>query len=292
MAERLDRIWGKSAHHYTDLGTAEKLIQARNLWLTDARYCDDRAEMLHAAQIIKDAFAEIQRVGMLVSATPSVLSHSDQSFLDNLLSQYATVAPTLTALVCCFCEGDEPPSGSSLHRGVQDILSQWRGYGANGRGACVSFATRPLQDVAHRTKGMLFEPVLYDAGPQKQLTETVVGSALDAHRAGTTSALQDGCDALAVISPLFKHPGFAEEKEWRLVFMPQFGAAPIPMSFRARQDVLVPYSDANTILGGGNPFILTEVMVGPSNLQDLNESALGRVPGAPTISRSIIPYRV
>jgi len=37
------------------------------------------------------------------------------------------------------------------------------------------------------------------------------------------TATQNGCDALSMITPLFKHHGFSEEKEWRLVFMPQFG---------------------------------------------------------------------
>lgn len=55
MPARLDRVWGTAMHHYTDLGTAEKLIQRRNLWLTDARYCNDREEMLHAVGVIEAA---------------------------------------------------------------------------------------------------------------------------------------------------------------------------------------------------------------------------------------------
>jgi hypothetical protein len=56
-----------------------------------------------------------------------------------------------------------------------------------------------------------------------RLVEEVVSSAVRLFRARAMTATQNGCDALSMITPLFKHHGFSEEKEWRLVFMPQFG---------------------------------------------------------------------
>lgn len=112
---------------------------------------------------------------------------------------------------------------------------------------------------------MLFEPVLYDTDQKKRLIEEVVHAALQDFNRRGEGAKQRGSDALSLITPLFKDPGFSEEREWRLVFMPQFGTGPVQLSFRSQLDLLVPYVNIETILGGGSPLSVTEVMVGPSN---------------------------
>jgi hypothetical protein len=216
MPDRFDRIWGSAVHHYTDLGTAEKLIRHRNLWRTDARYCNDREEMLHAARAIEAGFNEFKRTSVLARITPAVtLLGPDLSFADTLLNRYVSTFPNLVALICCFCEGD------NSRWTAQDILSQWRGYGANGKGACASFAASDLLNLAKNTRGMLFQPVLYEEDPQRRVIEEIVSVAVADFRKGNPHAVQSGCDALSMVTPLFKHLGFSEEREWRLVFMSQ-----------------------------------------------------------------------
>jgi Protein of unknown function (DUF2971) len=289
---RIDRTLGRVVYHYTDLGTAEKLIQSRNLWLTDARYCNDREEMLDAMSVIASVFDDAKRSGSLSRTTPIVsLSMAEKTFLDSVLGGYQASFPNISALVCCFCEGDDSLATIKPPRQPQDILSQWRGYGANGRGACVSFSAGDLWNAAVSVKGAMFQPVSYDHDAKSVVVESIVKLAIADFRMGKSTAIQNGADALSMITPLFKHPGFSEEREWRLVFMLQFAASAVPLYFRSRPDILVPYSDLNSLFGGVS-LGLGDVMVGPSNLQDLNEAALGRVPMAPPITKSTIPYRV
>jgi hypothetical protein len=55
------QVYGRSIHHYTDLNAARLLIDSGNVWLSDARYCNDRREIEHARAIIKSEFDDIGR---------------------------------------------------------------------------------------------------------------------------------------------------------------------------------------------------------------------------------------
>jgi hypothetical protein len=96
-----------------------------------------------------------------------------------------------------------------------------------------------------------------------------------------------------MVTPLMKHRGFREEKEWRLVFLPEFSANPVTPKFRARPHLLIPYVDLDSVLN--KTLSVVEVMVGPSNIPELNELAVSRVqnaPPPPRIKKSQIPYRL
>ena len=282
----LEKVRAREVYHYTDLGAAPPLLSTRNFWLTDAMYCNDSKEIIEAAGIIEEAWDEINKTGMLTLAPGSIIGFATAE-VANFNLAYAGYSATRTgfsALVCCFCEGDHTLTGLSPSRKPQDILSQWRAYGANGRGICVSVPAIDLLTAASGVAGLSFQPVLYYKAAQRQLLADLIK--------GTTSA-GNLRDALFMITPLFKHPGFAEEREWRLVFLPQFAAASLALRFRARSDLLIPYLDVDSIIGGTNSLSITEVMCGPSNLPDLNEAAIGRIPGVTaSILRSAIPYRV
>ena len=88
-----------------------------------------------------------------------------------------------------------------------------------------------------------------------------------------------------------KHLGFKEEQEWRMVLLPRFAKSPVAPMFRARPDLLVPFVDMDSVLH--RRLSVAQVMVGPSNIPELNEQAMHRVPNAPaTILKSEIPYRI
>jgi hypothetical protein len=48
----------------------------------------------------------------------------------------------------------------------------------------------------------------------------ILDGALAAHQAGAANAPEAAISALVFATPLMKAPGFAEEEEWRLIFMP------------------------------------------------------------------------
>ena len=109
-------------YHFTSLETAYRIIQEDNIRLSHAEYSNDQTEMEEAKKII---LSELNK-------------RSSNSFFGHVLSEYEMLAPTLNAYVCCMSTGNpacNPP---------QDILSQWRAYGQDGRGACLTLDATKL----------------------------------------------------------------------------------------------------------------------------------------------------
>jgi len=109
--------------------------------------------------------------------------------------------------VTCFCE-----SG--------DLLSQWRGYGQD-HGYAIEIAKDSLRDAAkamptYSSATGLFK-VLYGLDAANEVVENTVQIVADFNL--NHPGVKAHYSALAVDSMLaqVKHPGFAEEREWRLV---------------------------------------------------------------------------
>jgi len=293
------QIYARLVHHYTDLNAARLLIEFGNVWLSDARYCNDRREIEQARAVIRHEFGDIMSSGAITPpAGPAItLQPQESTALNSVWDGYDASFPDLVAFVCCLCAGN-----GGLTR-PQDILSQWRAYGSNGNGGCVSFTAGGIEraisknpnsppNPQQREDGFLFEPVLYEDRHQKGLVRALTFEAVErARRTGSNIDVPGLIDALLMISPLMKHLGFKEEHEWRIVLLPRFAASPIAPKFRARPDLLVPFVDIESVLQ--RRLSVAEVMVGPSNIPELNEQAMRRVPNAPaTILKSEIPYRI
>ena len=88
--------------------------------------------------------------------------------------------------------------------------------------------------------------------------------------------------------PRFKHSGFEDEREWRLVV--QHEKVRSTVSFRANRNVLVPYINLGT-----SPLPLKYIRVGPGANLDLTERSIAvflKAKGyAVPVKRSRVPFR-
>jgi hypothetical protein len=168
------QLYAQVVHHYTDLNAAKRLIEFGNVWLSDARYCNDRREIEQARVVIDHEFDDIKKSGAITSPTGATitLQPHESAALNSAWNDYDASFPDLVAFVCCFCSGN----GGLTH--PQDILSQWRAYGSNGNGGCVSFLAGGIEQAIsknpglppnpqQREDGFFFEPVLYEDRHQK-----------------------------------------------------------------------------------------------------------------------------
>jgi hypothetical protein len=124
-------------HHFTSLETACRIVEGDNVRLSHAEYSNDQTEMAQAKVVIRGELA----------------SRSTNSFFSQVSVEYERVAPTLDAYIYCMCM-DGQGGGAP-----QDILSQWRAYGQDGRGACLTLSTGDLIRLVSNVPGLRINPV-------------------------------------------------------------------------------------------------------------------------------------
>ena len=237
-------------YHYTDLSGLNGIISGNDLWLTHLRFSNDDEELTHGQNVVAETIeAEKQ------NAASDKLSYLDQ--VEALLRE-----PLADGVyICCFCVRD-------------DLLSQWRGYGANGAGVSIElnhsefeFLTGP--DCSH---GLLrLWKVFYDEKQQREIIAKSLQFAWSV-QSGLSSEkrAQNAADAIQFFIPTFKNHDFEAENEWRLIFTPNPHATVRP-KFRVARNMLVPYYTLQ-ILGWDPTHLLpiTGLCIGPSTFKALN----------------------
>ena len=202
--------------HYTSLPVLEKILISKEIWMSHPLLMNDREEM----QAIIDAGA--YRIAMwpqLRSAcrTQERYEHLIQAF-NVARSQYITFARHYTFAVC-FAE----------HRANDDDgkLSMWRGYGANGNGVALVFDTAKIDPAdGPAPSPFVLSNVVYLDNMQRtgwiDDTLTRLTALIQSHEpplADLEKASLRYFERLKLFGLFTKHKGFAEEDEWRFVYM-------------------------------------------------------------------------
>lgn len=214
----------KIIYHYCSAGTLLKILDSKCLWLNQANVMNDSMECQWYRYVLDFIFGKLQADDRL-----------DQQKLLDAYKQIILTGETTPKYMVCFSEDG-------------DLLSQWRGYADDGRGFSIGFnvrkmnipATPPLMNGADAKSLGLFN-VIYDLTRQQQLIEVGLRKNVDGQKHYIEAS------ALAAFASVFKNPGFAEEKEWRLVYSPlllgpnKFDYSSMPHSFRETKYGIVPY---------------------------------------------------
>jgi hypothetical protein len=64
------------------------------------------------------------------------------------------------------------------------MLSQWRAYGQDGRGICLTLNASDLARLVDNTPGLRINPVIYDRTTQRLFVDAILDRAFAAHSAG------------------------------------------------------------------------------------------------------------
>lgn len=240
--------------HYTTAEGLLGILTSGEMWATNYKYLNDSSELEHAFRLLNRILAEVLEsasdLSALSRATLTAISGSPQLGL-----------PYIDLFVSCFC-------------GKDDLLSQWRGYGAQGGGYSVGF--NPVVPIQQSLLGRHYSlhRVLYEETQQtgllRSLVEAFCGAMngleavpCDGIKAPVTSSevsvrnltirthLPPPVDelfssfsrAVVTIAACCKSSSFREEEEWRLVhfFGKAEGFAHPEIQFRAAKGMVVPY---------------------------------------------------
>jgi len=187
-------------YHYTDTAATLAILESKSLWASHCRAVNDEKEIRHGLDMVMHALENMihQR-----GETDLVRKQNVSKHLEILRNK------NLGHCVCSFSE-------------ESDLLSQWRAYGADGRGVSIGFNSKLLKQDAARHQYVLGK-CIYDWHQQHNICLAFLKSKLGAI---DTETLENDFPEWAVneieefiyrVGFFMKHSAFSDEKEWRLV---------------------------------------------------------------------------
>jgi hypothetical protein len=245
-----------SLYHYTSAAGLIGIVQKGNLWASDYRHLNDCQEYRLGVRLLQN------------EVLASGLDDEKRAVFDKLVAQAKR-----GCFVASFSES-------------RDQLSQWRAYCPGGNGYSLGFgAQNPLFASAEQHRFNLVR-CEYDRSRQRELCQYLVQTFIDGMVSnGTRLPREDTASrirafvkrynwglALALVVSAVKHPGFEEEKEWRLVSQYPDEAL-YGVSFRPGRFGVTPFFELPTGTKD-SPSLIDEITIGPTLNQRAARAAL------------------
>jgi hypothetical protein len=235
-----DDLW-----HYTSQEGLAGILKSRELWASDIRYSNDFAELQHGLGVIAEC----------IDAKLAVEGQSeDRPFLQAMRQEFNRSNPFRNYFAVSWSA-------------CRDDLSQWRAYSGARTGYALVAKSAQLAALAAAQQFRL-APCIYMIEDQRECAEEIVSVSLQEMRddqrhgvqyehpgAGPTSKFEW---RLREFAPLFKHPAFRAEEEWRLIPL----NAPISPEAHQGRSMFVPHVSFRLSLPDVE-FPINQIIVGP-----------------------------
>lgn len=203
----------KLVYKYTSFETFKDILENDSLLLTDIKKSNDRTELKLIYNVLSEVFIE-----EFNKANPKYMERNfpEKEFRKfyNENTTFINKAETTlhTQYVTCFSS-----SG--------DMLSQWRGYGSDGKGISIGFDENWFKYLSHE---YCFDKVRYNHKKQKAVVRKNIKTIVRKLRShvkenGTmegfsVTQFQTAYNELLLKGVFIKHPFFKEERESRLSY--------------------------------------------------------------------------
>lgn len=290
-------------YHYTTAVGLEGILRTRQLWATHMSYLNDAEE--HTGFFVRrlpklldlpsrEAVAELMNTKEGREAINSIEVGGPERAVEQFRRELADVARKTTIelnepYLVSFC------SGNAHGTRTDGLLSQWRGYGTDG-GYAIVFDSSRLEEIIGR-EVLAFEyqfgnfaDVDYDfpeaadkpAHPERDEWEAKIQIAFKKFILSRGAEHVNLHTEISALSSRYKHYGFAEEQEVRIVLVPAHeevhkAAMEIakrtgrtlmprkPIKFRERGGILIPYLElfGGEINGPAGDLPIQRILIGP-----------------------------
>lgn len=200
--------------HYTSIDVLEKIMKDEELWLSNPLFMNDLEELrfgifegarqIEQSDAVKKLCGSQARIDILKNAFISYYSQFDR---EHALDVYL------------FCLSEHEPSN------MDGLLSMWRGYGGSGNGAALVFNTGFVTGKAGSP--LIVTKVHYASRERRiawlqqkleQFTELLAASTVPDEKLHVVA--YHVFSLIKFFALKFKHDGFHEEREWRIIYMP------------------------------------------------------------------------
>ncbi|NEV78790.1 DUF2971 domain-containing protein [Rhodopseudomonas sp. BR0C11] len=229
--------------HYTSLTGFEAILESQQLWATHFRDLNDTTEVYHLKEPLREALERrfnellIKRQQASIVFSLELIKYGGREKNANILAEnFTNSLYRITYGDKTHIEFGSPyitsfSTPNSNHERAHGLLSQWRAYGRGGY--CLVFDTEELAQLLsiEWTKSSMIHAnlaeVIYgvDDFPIDDLLGLLLHSCqrfLDQvfDRRRHPDSIEDGLPLFVSTTTLFKHQGFREENEVRMVIVP------------------------------------------------------------------------
>jgi len=239
--------------HYTSIEGFLGILKTRKIWASNVMYLNDKKELIHALNSIKNPISEIIKT---LPNKPNICNalklFSDSVNVENIPDTYAA----------CFCDGE-------------DKLSMWRGYSKNNQGIAISFGYNHIDKITINTPIETNKVIYSDFSTEKKLQHQLKSSInmfIDIDELIGYSEIKSMNyieNSIYLILARFKHFGFRDEGEWRLIIQDTNGS--IPPEFRSHGNRIIPYTSIDL---GGISNGIKKITIGPGSDQELTRKSI------------------
>lgn len=218
-----------TVYHYCSIETFMAIIQYKTLRLSDLNKTNDYMEKRWANQFIESVLKDnLKEEGIKIDLEENYwyedgVNNHLQYYKKNVKRVLNDKSPVL---ITCFSQD-------------KDKLSQWRGYGDDGRGVAIGFNYKKIKQLQKNSKLINVDNIIYSEKKQKKELGEVINSVImyvknmhenDSFRVSDdfneyfTNEFDVFCEvfqtSLDQISCFIKNPAFSEEREVRVVYKP------------------------------------------------------------------------
>jgi hypothetical protein len=200
--------------HYTSIPVLEAILRNKEVWLSNPLYMNDHEEVRFGISEGVSAFVSSAKIEAACSTKPrhEILRERFQSWYQKFDREHV-----IDTFVFCLSEHERNDNDG--------VLSMWRGYGGNGNGAAIVFDAGNL--VAREETPIIIDKVVYAS---TEMRRRWISRKIDhfAQLLQTASIPDDKLhipafaffERIKLFALFTKHPGFQEEREWRVAYLP------------------------------------------------------------------------
>jgi hypothetical protein len=239
--------------HYTSPSGLAGVVSTGEVWATVIHYLNDEREFQHALDLFRKAIDSVAK-----EQSPS--AQTALSAAKDSLNQISGVN------VCVFSLSE-----------YGDLLSQWRAYCPPDGGYSIAMRTAILSGILEK-QGFRLVKCTYDESFQFAIAKHMMEEfaieytqkygqedcTVERFRAELSSPL---LYKICSVAPCFKHPSFAEEREWRAISQP-ISWEDSAFSTRITSNCIVPHYRLK-IHDEQHNDVISQIIVGPSKNQKL-----------------------
>lgn len=289
--------------HYTSAENAIKILNSAEFWLRSARCMNDYSEIQHGINLLRRCFRlnNSQRLIRLYSIFDRISLGSAKIAVD----KFDSWIPSLPDRIFIGCFSLFDPAD------ILGRLSMWRAYSANGSGVALVMNSATFLEGDEGIISAIAVPVSYFTDTEFEQHVDASLQALECNIESLTQLSSDLIETtvfwwLVALAAGLKHPGFVEEKEVRIVYIPIMGRSPvinesvevvrgIPQQV---QKILLKHDPANGLVQANVSDLVQTVLVGPTEFPTVVADAFaatlaakGVIEASARIKVSNIPLR-